>query len=537
MSTYGVLRKPEAGRRLKRGFDQLAELLALTLGPTQGMIVGHKPASTELEYLNDAATIARRMTELPDRGEDVGAMLLRNLVWRVHTRIGDGCATAAVLAHALLGEAQRAVAAGANPVLLRKGIDRSARVALAALVEQSHPIDGEEALISVAESVTGDSELSLVLGEMFDLVGPEAHITIEDYVAPYLEREYLDGGRWDGGVASMYLFTDPRTQRAVLSNCRVLLLDGVLETVDDVRPILDLLTRHEKFPLAILAREIKGEALNTLVLNHQRGTLSILAATLRQPGSQGDLDFEDLATLTGARIFGQLAGYALRSVSEEYLGYARRVEASLEELIVVGAASDHGALRAHIEQLRARIKALPFNEAETRDKLRARLGRLTGNTATLKIGAYTKNERALRRSKAEKALRALPLALREGVAPGGGVAFLNCIPAVQALPVAGLEEAWGRDIVARALEAPFRRIARNAGRTDAGALLAGARRRGPDYGFHALSGEIVSMTDAGILDATGVLRAALETATSGAVMALTTEVTVLKRKRRQSLEP
>lgn len=534
---YGVLTKPQAGQRLKQGFDRLAQLLAITLGPTQGVILSHKPATTTLELLNDAALIARRMLALPDRGEDVGAMLLRHLVWRMYTRVGDGCATTAVLAQALLEGATRAVAAGANPMLLRRGLERAAAAATDALSAQAQPVTDEETLVRVAEAITAEPALAWVLGEIFDLLGPEGHVEIQDFVAPYLEREYLEGGRWNGRLASAHLVTDSRTQRAVLTDCAVVLFDGELHAVDELGPLLETLLRQEQKQLALIAREIRGEALTTLVVNHQRELLKVAAVELRTPGAQALPDFEDLAALTGATLLGGMTGRGLRHLKATDLGVARRVEAHTEELIVVGATAHSETLRAQIERLRARQAALAPEEEETRVQLRSRLGRLTGRHAVLKIGAYTKAERDLQRSKAEKALRALPLALREGVVPGGGVAYLNCISTVRALEVTEDDEAWGREVLAQALEAPFRCIVRNAGRADAGALLAEMRRRGPGYGFDVLRGVIVEMTTAGVLDAAGVLRAALETAVSGAVMALTTEVTVLHKKPRQSLEP
>lgn len=534
---YGVLTKPRAGQSLKSGFDQLARLLSLTLGPTQGVILSHKPETTTLELLDDAATIARRMMALPDRGEDVGAMLLRHLVWRMHTRVGDGCATTAVLAQALLEGATRATAAGANPMLLRRGIERATASAVNALAAQAQPVTNEEILAHVAEAITAEPNLAQILGEIFDLLGPEGHVEIQDFVAPYLEREYLEGGRWDGRLASTHLVTNPRTQRAVLTDCAVVLLDGELSEVGELGPLLEMLLRLEQKQLTLIAREIKGQALTTLVINHQRELLKVAAVELRTPGAQALPDFEDLAALTGATLLGDMTGRSLRSLKTADLGTARRVEATMEALIVVGAPAHGETLRRQIERLRTRQAALPPEEEETRSQLRSRLGRLTGRNAVLKIGAYTKPERDLQRSKAEKALRAIPLALQKGVVPGGGVAYLNCISAVRALEVASEDEAWGREVVAKALEAPFRCIIRNAGRKDEGALLVEAQRRGPSYGYHVLRDEIVEMATAGVLDAADVLRAALETAVSGAVMALTTEVTVLHKKPRQSMEP
>ncbi|MFP4396361.1 MAG: TCP-1/cpn60 chaperonin family protein [Anaerolineales bacterium] len=538
---YGVLPAPEAGLRLKRGFDQLARVLAVTLGPAQGNVLSYRPASRDdIEMLSDAATIARRVLQLPDRGEDVGAMLLRNLVWRVHTRVGDGCATTAVLAQSLLDQAHRAVAAGANPMILRRGIDAAARAALAALEAQAQPVTTEDDLIRVAYAITGDPDLSLVLGEMFHILGPEAHIDIKDYLAPYIEREYLEGGRWQGQLASPYLYTDDVRRRAVVKSSPVVLIAGTLATLDDLRPILACLSQLNSRKLVVIAEKITGVARQALVANHRQEKLHVVAAELKRAGAKLTADFEDLATLTGAEIIGNIAGPPLQHLRPAYFGVAQRVEATADDLIVVGDRRHHSAVRARIATLRAHVDALPVggkDEDQAREDLQFRLARLAGQIGVLKIGAFTKTERNVKRQHAEKALRALPSALRMGVAPGGGVGYLNCIPAVDSVAVASDEAAWGKRIVAHALEAPFRQIVRNVGKTEPSMALYEARRRGPDFGYDAIADQVAAMREAGILDAVGVLHTALATAVSGAMMALTTEVTVLKRRPRTSLEP
>ncbi|HIQ05800.1 MAG TPA: chaperonin GroEL [Anaerolineae bacterium] len=537
MPKPAVLQNPDASASLKRGFDTLAELLALTLGPTQGMIVSEPVTGSRPELLSDAATIARRIVALPRRDEDVGAMLLRNLVWRMHLRVGDGTATTAVLAQAILDQAHRYRAAGANPMALRRGIDQAALAALDALTQMARAVEDEEDLIAVAQTITADPDLSLILGEMFDILGPDAYITIEDYVAPYLEREYQEGGRWAGRLASPYFITDPATRRAVLPACHIVLCEDTISELEDLQPLLEIIARIEPCHVAIIAHEVRGMALSTLVVNHQRNNIRALAVSLRRPETQRKADFDDLAVLTGAQILSPARGRSLRNIMAADLGTARRVEASADELIVVGDQRHAAAVRQQIATLRAQLEAQSEDEEEeVWDELRFRLARLAGHIATLKIGASTKAEREVMRQKAEKALRALPLALREGVVPGGGVAYLNCIPTVRQVEAEG-DEAWGVAILARALEEPFRRIVHNAGIDAPGAVLAQARRYGDAFGYDALKGEIVQMEQAGILDAAGVLRRALQVAVSGAVMALTTEAIVLKRRPETSLEP
>jgi chaperonin GroEL len=539
MPKPGVLHNPEAGIGLKRGFDTLADLLALTLGPSQGIILSQPQTGSSPEVLTDSATIARRMMQLPQPTEDVGAMLLRNLVWRMYQRVGDGCATTAVLAQAILREAHRYQAAGANPMLLRTGLDKAARATLDALGGMARPVAGEDDLIAVAETIAGEPELSLLLGEIFDLLGPDAHVEIEEYVAPYYEREYKEGGRFKGRLASPYLITDAPTRRAIQSGCAVALYGGGVASIEDLEPLLELVARSENKRLLLLAHEVSGTALSTLVANHQKGSLQVIAASLRRPESKRRSDFQDLAVLTGAAFLSPELGSTLRQIQAGDLGTARRVEADADEVIVVGDTSHAAAVRAQIDELRGQLQAL--DDAANREEveeLRFRVARLSGQVATLKVGASTKTEREVMLQKARKGLRALPIALREGVVAGGGMAYVHCVPAVHAAreTLAG-EAAWGADILERALQEPFLRIAQNAGIDSPATLLDRARRQGPEYGLDAVSGQIVDLWASGILDAAGVLCEALRTAVSGATMAFTTDAIVHKRRPQESLEP
>jgi len=534
MPVPAVLLAPESQARLKRGVDALANLLALTLGPVQGGVISARDIGEPLEFLTDAATIARRFLALPDRAENVGAMLLRNLVWQLHQTIGDGCATAAVLARALIAESQRYLAAGANAALLRQGIEAATSAALDALQHVARPVARDADLECVAHTLTGEPRLGMLLAEIFDLLGPDACITVEEYVAPYLEREYHEGGRWLARLASPYLIGDQVQQRTVLHNCAVALYAGELRDVAAVRPLLELLIQLNQPRLLLVAQAIGGEALTTLVLNHQRQQLQIIAVELRRVGEQVANDFDDLGALSGAHVHREIGDW-LRSITAEALGSARRVVANANELIVVGHHKG-AALRAQIEQLRSRLSTFPPTDREQRRELEARIGRLAGSTATLKIGAVHKVEREALQRKAERGIRALGSALREGIVCGGGVAYLHCIPAVRQIRLDG-DAAYGCSAVARALEAPFRQIVANAGHRDPAAILSEVRRQGSSWGYDALSDAVVDMEQAGILDAVGVLREALRVAASGAVMALTTDALILKRNPQTSLEP
>jgi chaperonin GroEL len=303
----------------------------------------------------------------------------------------------------------------------------------------------------------------------------------------------------------------------------------------DVQPLLELVAQTKARRVVLIAHEIKGTALTTLVTNHQQQKIQTIAVALRRPADKRRTDFEDLGVLTGATILTPETGRSLQTIKTTDLGLARRVEADADSIVVVGDAKHAAAVRQQIELLQVRLEGLAPDD-DNLDELRFRSARLSGHVGTLKIGAYTKAARDTMRQKADKALRALPLALREGVVPGGGVAYLDCIPAVKAIS-AGAEEAWGGDILARALEEPFRRIVCNAGVDSPSAMLAEAQRQGPGFGYDVTQGQIVKMAEAGILDAVGVLRLALETAVSGAAMALTTETIVHKRRPETSMEP
>jgi len=534
---YGL----DASAPLKRGFDKIAGLLALTLGPTQGTILSQHETNPQPEVLTDAATIARRILALPDRAEDVGAMLARNLVWRMHLRAGDGCATAAVLAQAILDHAHRLRVAGVNAMSLRRGIDRATLAAVGALRRMARPIRNQLDLAKVTQTILSDADLSRVMVDIFAHLGPEAYVSIEDYMAPFLERQFYEGGRWTGRLASPYLVTDPARRRAVLSNCLVVLYAGPVAELEDLQPVLELAAQSPSRQLALIANEVTGMALTTLVMNHQQGSLKVIAAELREKESRRKEDYQDLAALTGAQVLSPEIGRPLRGIQPGEAGASPRVEADPDELIVVGDGS-RPEVHEQMEMLRGRITSLASKRDarsendEVLDELRFRIARLGGQVAKLMIGANTQAERGVLRQKADKALHALPIALREGYVPGGGVAYLNCIPAVLAVQAEG-DEAMGVKVMAHALEAPFRRIATNAGAAAPGAVLAQMQRRGPAYGYDAVARKIVPMAKTGIVDAAGVLRHALQTAASGSVMALTTETVVLKRDPQTSMEP
>lgn len=523
-----VLFDERATGALVRGHNDLAELMALTLGPTQGFVLNHRE-NREPEMIEDAASAARRIIEMPGRASTVGAMLIRNTAWKVHTRAGDGVATSAVLSQSILQEATRYVRAGGDPVLIKRGVERAMGVALEALVRQSRPVTGEEHLTRLARTTTADPEMSLLLGEMLDVLGPAAHITVEDYEAPYLERVYQDGGSWRAAIASPYFLTDLIGRRAVLEDCHVVLCAGKVESVDDVAPLLTL-AAGGKARMLLVANEISGKALSTLITNHDRHVVKSLAVWLRRGGEDRAHDYSDLAVVTGATVLGPEYGRLLRHVETSDFGGARRVEATSDELLIRGGAGDPALRRAYVDGLRMEV-AQGGGTSQEQDSRRSRLASMAGGSGVLKVGAHTRSERESRHQRAERAIRSLRMALEDGVVPGGGAAYLWAADAVRATAgsLSG-DSRQGALILAQAMEEPCRRIVRNRGLALPAIALSDLYRSGPGHVYDVLSDRVVPAAESGLEDPMGVLRVALEAGVSGALSALSVAVMVLRRR-------
>lgn len=539
--TRTLLGPDEAPIRIGRGLERLADLLALTLGPAGGVVVNARNGTGHPEYLTDSGTIARRVVQLPVPGEDAGAMLLRNMVCAMHERYGDGAATAAVLARALVRAGLKSVAGGANAMGLRRGIERGVAVACTALRAQAQPADRAETLVQLAAAVSGHADLSALLGELFEVLGAGAAVLIEEYYAPYFEREYLDGGRWTARPAGRHFL--PEGQReVVLHNPLVMVADHSLESVDHVWPALECaMASMPRRPVLIIAPEVKGDALNALIVNHTRGVLNLAAvipAANRAPMAD---ELTDIALVTGASLLCAAAGRSAQRAGPSDLGGARRVVLAPQALTIVGG---HGqvqnpvAIQRRIAELRAHMNR--HHRADPAwENLRLRAGRLAGGVGILKIGAHTAVERALLKDATRKTIRVLDQAILTGVVPGGGVAYLNCIAPTLAerRKCADDDERRGVEVLARALEAPFLQIVRNDKRLHPPLALTLARERGADVGFDVRRGEFVDMRQAGVMDCPGVLQAALESAASTAVAVITAGALVFTGRRSADLKP
>ncbi len=525
----------KASEGMARGADRLGHLLGLTLGPVAGNVINEKiGGSDRMETLTDAATIARRIIQLPEPTEDVGAMLLRQLVWRVRQKVGDGSATSAVLALAFLKEARRMMAAGANPMRLQKGIERGTAAAVKALHSMAVPLEGQERFAALATAACGDAELGRIVGEIFETIGPEGVVTVQDYIGYYLNREYAEGSRFKGNFTSRFFLTDVNHRVAQLVRPYIFISDWNLSEMGQVAPLLELMMREgDKRPLLVVSASQDGGALSTLLANHQKGVLQCCGVSPKGVGDTLRAALEDMALITGGRFLFKGAQLNPQDITLADLGQAERIEVDEDFITIFEGAGDRKAVRQRRQQLRVALEEA--KDVEAAAEIRERLGRLSGGIAVLKVGAPTDKDRTRRREQAEEAVRVVADGARSGVVAGGGAAYLACIPAVKAIEAEG-DVAYGVAIVARALEEPMRRIAMNA-HLDPSVMVARARERGAGYGVDVRTGQVTDMVEAGIMDSVRVLQAALETAASGACMVLTTGAVILHRKPETKTEP
>ena len=524
---------PHARDALREGVETYTAVLAPTLGPVgRTVLIEHLYGKDAPEVVSRGDTVARRVTGIPNRYVNAGAMMIRHLAYHVRQNVGDGSVTAAVLARALVRGGNRMVAAGANPMLMRRGIERGARVAVAELAKMSQPLDSVAATGALARASTGDPELADLIAEVFDYVGADGIVLVEDYVGSRNDRQYVQGVRWDGPLASPGFITDEARRTAVVTNPLIALATKAVSSGAQIQPVMEAAMRLGAEGLVIIAPEFEGEPLGILLLNHRQNKLP--AAALKAPGPtlSKPLILQDLAVLAGATLVDDKLAMDLAGFQPRYFGRARRVVASRTEFTIVGARGRPKDIRMRMAELQAEIDAMDRQEYPTRwEVLRRRLANLSGGVGILKVRSRSEPDARLKKALAEDAVLSVRSALEEGTVPGGGAAYVACIPAVEALAqaTADRDEAIGVRVVAEALQAPVQQIATNAGHSGS-TIAAKLRARGPGYAFDALSGEIVATREAGILDPAKVARVALEMAASNAAMTLTTDAIVLTER-------
>jgi chaperonin GroEL len=520
----GVLFQPAAGRALQRGAATLIAAVRPTLGPRPRYTAVERATRGAPELLDQGATIARRVIALPDRNEDVGAMLARHLMWRMEERVGDGSVTAAVLFQAIFEAGRTYVAAGGNAMALRHHLQAAERVALRELDGMALKVEGKEMLTRMALAVCFDPELAKVMGEIFDIIGEYGGLDIRKGRGRDLEREYVEGMYWDGALLSRDLSTDMAKLRAELEDAAVLVSNLEINETADLAEFLARCADAGIATLFIVARHIGTEPMGLLRLNNNAGKLKIAAARGAMSADTVRDDLHDLGVLTGARPFYQDAGDTIRSARPEDLGKARRIWADKDYLGVAGGGGDPRRVRQHLAELRA-LYGRATGDSQT--ALRRRIGKLLGGAATLWIGAATEAAMETREVLAERTAESLRAALVEGALPGGGSALLACRATLResGLLATSADEKTAYGILAKALEAPTRAIIANAG-ADLAHAMAGIEAAPRGYGYDVETGEVCDMARAGVLDVATVTRLALTSAVSAAAMALTTDALV-----------
>jgi chaperonin GroEL len=509
----------DARRALERGVNQLADTVKITLGPKGRNVVLDKKYTSPL-ITNDGVTIAREI-ELEDPFENMGALLVKEVATKTNDVAGDGTTTATLLAQAIIREGLKNVAAGANPMLLKKGIEMATNAAVESLRSMSKPIENKHAIAQVASISASDESIGKLISDAMEKVGNDGVITVEESKTLKTELTLVEGMQFDRGYASAYMVTDPDKMEAVLDNPYILITDKKISNVQEILPILEKVVQQGR-KMLIIAEDVEGEALATLVVNKLRGTFTCVAVKAPGFGDRRKAMLQDIAILTAGQVISEELGMDLKTATLDMLGTARQVKVDKENTTIVEGAGS-------TEDIKARIQSIKIQMEDTtsdydREKMQERLAKLAGGVAVIAVGAATETEMKEAKLRIEDALAATRAAVEEGIIPGGGTALINCIPSVDALLAKETGDVkTGIEIVKRALEEPVRQIVSNAGLE--GSLVVENLKNSKDqsYGFDAAAGEYGNMVEKGIIDPTKVARSALQHASSIAAMLLTTE--------------
>ncbi len=528
-----IIYNENARRALERGMDILAEAVAVTLGPKGRNVVLEKKFGAP-QIVNDGVTIAKEI-ELEDHVENTGVSLIRQAASKTNDAAGDGTTTATVLAHAIVKEGLRNVAAGANAISLKRGIDKATAFLVDKIAEHARPVEDSKAIAQVGSISAGnDEEVGAMIAEAMDKVGREGVISLEEGKSMTTELEVTEGMRFDKGYISPYFATDTERMEAILDEPFILITDKKITLVQDLVPVLEQVARAGR-PLLILAEDIEKEALATLVVNRLRGVLNVAAVKAPGFGDRRKAMLEDIAVLTGGQVITEDAGLKLESTKLDMLGRARRITITKDTTTIV-AEGNEAAVKARCEQIRRQMDET--DSSYDKEKLQERLAKLSGGVAVVKVGAATETEMKDRKLRLEDAINATKAAVEEGIVPGGGTTLAHLSPSLEEWANGNLvnEELTGALIVARALAAPLKRIAENAGQN--GAVIAErVKEKEFNVGYDAAKGEFVDMFSAGIVDPAKVTRSALQNAASIAGMVLTTECIVVDKPEPKESAP
>ncbi|MCI0773247.1 MAG: chaperonin GroEL [Chloroflexi bacterium] len=516
----------DARRRLKDGIDVLANAVATTLGPKgRNVALDRKFGSPTITH--DGVTVAKEV-ELEDPYENMGAQLLKEAATKTNDIAGDGTTTSTVLAHAMVSDGLKNLSAGADPMMLKRGIERAAKEVADALTDMAIDVTTKEEIASVAAISAQDTDIGDLIAEVMDKVGKDGVITVEESKGLEFETEYVEGMQFDRGYISPYFVTDPENMEAMVEEPYVLIHDKKISAATDIVPLLEKLVQVGKRDLVVIAEDIDGEALATLVLNKLRGMLNVLAVKAPGFGDRRKAMLQDIAVLTGGTVITEELGRKLESVTINDLGQAGKVSSTKDDTTVIEGKGDSDKIKGRIEEIKVEIDRSTSDY--DKEKLQERLAKLSGGVAVIRVGAATETELKEKKHRVEDALSATRAAVEEGIVPGGGVALINALKSIEKLSDDDPDINTGIKVVRSALETPLRGITRNAGKEGA-VIVEGVRRKQEEakndkIGYDVLTGEYVDMVEAGIIDPAKVTKGALENAASIAAMILTTEALI-----------
>jgi chaperonin GroEL len=523
MAAKQLVFSEDARRRLQQGIDVVANAVGTTLGPKgRNVALDRKFGSPTITH--DGVTVAKEI-ELEDPFANMGAQLLKEAATKTNDIAGDGTTTSTVLAHAIVTEGLKNLAAGANPMRLKLGISRGVETVVAALRKMSQKIDTKEEIASVATNSAADPEIGRLIADVMDKVGKDGVITVEESKSMQFETEYVEGMQFDRGYISAYFITDSEHMESVISEPYILIYDKKISAAQDIVPVLEKLVQIGKRELVIIAEDIDGEALATLVLNKLRGMLNVLAVKAPGFGDRRKAMMQDIATLTGGQLISEETGRKLETTTLDDLGKAEKVVSDKDNTTIVGGKGDAAQIKGRIEQIRVEIDKSTSDY--DKEKLQERLAKLSGGVAIIRVGAATETELKEKKHRVEDALSATRAAIEEGIVPGGEIVFINAVASLDKVKMDGDDETIGVAIVRKALEAPIRKLAENAGQ-DGAVIIENVRRLAKEQnnkhlGYNVITEEYGDMLKAGVIDPLKVVRGALENAASIAAMILTTE--------------
>jgi len=518
----------KAREEIKKGINALADAVKVTLGPKGRNVILDKGFGAP-HITNDGVTIAKEI-ELEEKFENMGVQLVKEVATKTADIAGDGTTTATLLAQIMVNEGLRNVAAGADPMVIRKGIEKGVEAVVKSIQSQAKDLQGKEEIAQVASISAADEEVGKLIAEVMDMVGRDGVITVEESQTMGLEKEVVEGMQFDQGFVSPYMMTDTTRMEAVLEDPSILITDKKLSAIAEIMPLLESLANTGKKELVIIAEDIEGEALATLIVNKLRGTINALAIKAPGFGDSRKAQLEDIAILTGGQVVSEERGMKLEDTTLEMLGSARKIVADKDKTTIIKGKGSERGLQSRIKQIKAEIQK--STSEFDKEKLEERLAKLSGGVGVIKVGAATEVELKEKKDKIDDAVHATKAAVEEGIVPGGGVALVDSIKSLDNVSASG-DEKVGINILRRALEEPMRQIALNAGK-DGSVVIEEVKRKEKGVGFDALQGEYVEMIKAGIIDPAKVVRTALQNAASVAASVLTTEVAITDLPEKKS---